>query len=220
MMKAINQKQYAAPDVDLQEVLRYAACREMAEDVLALAQECVALAQDALRYQVCWREMPVRVEGDTVELGSARFISQKLARRLRGCHKAVVFAATVGLELDRLIARYGRLSPAKGLMLQALGSERIEALCDTFCEDLTQAYGRTKPRFSPGYGDLPLTAQRELFRMLECEKRIGVYLNESLLMSPSKSVTAIVGLGGEDENCGRSTCRQCGKADCAFRREV
>ena len=49
MMKAINQKQYAAPDVDLQEVLRYAACREMAEDVLALAQECVALAQDALR---------------------------------------------------------------------------------------------------------------------------------------------------------------------------
>ena len=81
-------------------------------------------------------------------------------------------------------------------------------------------YGQTMPRFSPGYGDLPLTAQREMFRMLECEKRIGVYLNESLLMSPSKSVTAIVGLGGEDENCTRSTCRECGKADCAFRREV
>ncbi len=223
MMGQVRVKRYELPAVDLREVLRYAACREMAQDVLELARQSVELAENALRPQVCWRETDVRVDGDTVDFGFACFSSQKLAQRLRGCSKAIVFAATVGLELDRLIARYGRLSPARGLMLQSLGSERIEALCDKFCAELAQEYAvrglHTGLRFSPGYGDLPVETQREMFRVLECEKRIGVYLNESLLMSPSKSVTAIVGLSTAEETCERGGCRECGKTDCGFRRE-
>ena len=62
------------------------------------------------------------------------------------------------------------------------------------------AEGRTcTPRFSPGYGDLPLETQRDVFRLLDCERKIGVWLNESLLMTPSKSVTAIFGLLGENK---------------------
>ena len=49
-------------------------------------------------------------------------------------------------------------------------------------------------RFSPGYGDLPLEFQREIFRALDVPRRIGVSLGSSCLMSPSKSVTAIVGI--------------------------
>ncbi len=223
MMEPICVKRYDTPEVDLREVLRYAACREVTDDMLELARQSVELAEGALRPQVCWRETDVCVDGGTVVFPFARFSSQKLAQRLAGCGKAVIFAATVGLELDRLIARYGRLSPAKGLMLQALGSERIEALCDTFCAQLAENYAahglHAKLRYSPGYGDLPLEAQRELFRVLECEKRIGLYLNESLLMSPSKSVTAIVGLGTAAETCERGGCRECSKTDCGFRRE-
>jgi len=57
-----------------------------------------------------------------------------------------------------------------------------------------------KPRFSPGYGDLPLETQREIFDVLDCSRRIGLMLNDSLLMSPTKSVTAFVGVGGEEKN--------------------
>ena len=79
--------------------------------------------------------------------------------------------------------------------MQALGAERIEALCDAFCDSLISEKGvLLRPRFSPGYGDLPLEVQKDIFSLLECHKRIGVSLNESLLMSPSKSVTAFVGL--------------------------
>ena len=78
------------------------------------------------------------------------------------------------------------------------GLERIEALCDEFCRDMERELALlgfcTTKRFSPGYSDLPLEIQRDIFRVLGCEKRIGLMLNESLLMSPSKSVTAIVGI--------------------------
>ena len=52
-----------------------------------------------------------------------------------------------------------------------------------------------KPRFSPGYGDLSLEVQKEIFSLLDCPRKIGVSLGDSLLMTPSKSVTAIIGYG-------------------------
>ena len=74
------------------------------------------------------------------------------------------------------------------------------------------------PGFSPGYGDLPLDLQREIFAALDCPKRIGVSLNESLLMSPSKSVSAIIGLGGEaNERCTHN-CALCTLTNCLYRR--
>ena len=89
-------------------------------------------------------------------------------------------------------------------MLDALGAERIESLCETFCKELSlksRAKGAcVTPRFSPGYGDLPLTFQKEIFRVLDCPRQIGLSLNESLLMSPSKSVTAIMGIRRKYEN--------------------
>ena len=73
------------------------------------------------------------------------------------------------------------------------------------------------PRFSPGYGDLPLSLQRDIFRVLDCPRKIGLTLNESLLMSPSKSVTAIVGLGHPRESSCSGGCNQCSKTDCIYR---
>ena len=80
-----------------------------------------------------------------------------------------------------------------------------------------------KPRFSPGYGDVPLEIQKDIVMLLDCAKRIGVSLNDSLLMSPSKSVTAFIGLqepsGKMDKREVKSTnkCAACAKTDCDFR---
>ena len=85
------------------------------------------------------------------------------------------------------------------MFFQAIGAERIESLCDAFCAEREAEGLRLRPRFSPGYGDLPLELQRDLFRGLDCSRKIGLTLNESLLMSPSKSVTAIAGIVGGAE---------------------
>ena len=50
-------------------------------------------------------------------------------------------------------------------------------------------------RYSPGYGDLPLSVQPALLDALDAGRRLGVTLTESLLMVPMKSVTAVVGIG-------------------------
>lgn len=192
MSGTVLTKTYPAPPVDEREVLRYAGCRTADDATAALLRDCVTEAVNSTAFRVCWRELPLAVEGAMCTLGGWQVASAALARHLGSCPRAVVFAATVGAQFDRLIEKYSRVSPARGVMMQALGAERIEALCDVFCAELGAGTGR----FSPGYGDLPLESQRDLFALLQPERRIGLCLNDSLLMSPTKSVTAIVGIGG------------------------
>ena len=217
MSSAVHLKTYPEPPLDRREILRYAGGGDAAE-VHSLMEECLREVSGKLSYRVCWRRFPVRVYPVGLDLGFAVVKSEKLKKNLSGCDEMILFAATVGLELDRLIARYGRVSPAKGLMLQAIGAERIEGLCDIFCAELREAEGCIKPRFSPGYGDLPLTLQRDIFAVLDCPRRIGLSLNDSLLMSPSKSVTAIVGIGG-DACVTAAKCEACENKNCTFRSE-
>lgn len=210
------------PPADRGEILRYAGCRKSGSAELELMESCLKELGDRLRCQVCWDTFPVSPVADGLDLGFAWTGSRALARRLSGCRECVLFAATVGLELDRLIARYGAVSPARGLFFQAIGAERIEALCDAFCaqrsEELARQGRGVTQRFSPGYGDVPLAMQTDIFRVLDCSRKIGLTLNESLLMSPSKSVTAIFGITDRTgEDCAGAGCAACGKQDCAYR---
>lgn len=181
-------KIYDAPPVDRREILRYAGIRAKAPAVEEVLDLCLAQIKDKLTYKVCYGEFPVFFKEDSIDLGFAETESTALRKHLIGCDRIIIFAATVGIEIDRMIARYASLSPTKSLLFQAIGAERIEALCDTFNSE----YGGS--RFSPGYGDLPLEFQKEIFSALDCPRKIGLSLNESMLMSPSKSVTAIIGV--------------------------
>lgn len=144
---------------------------------------------------VCYTLTDLSIDGDICKLGSLELRSSNLAKCLSGCCRAVVFCATVGFEYDRLIASSSRISPARALMISALGSERTEALCDGFCAELEKELSaKLTPRFSPGYGDLSLDVQKDIFALLEPTRRIGVCLSEQMIMTPTKSVTAIVGI--------------------------
>lgn len=193
-MMTVEKRSFSPPDVNVKEILRYAGGGDESD-----ARACLAESESELVYEVCFAETAVSVNGDEVDLGFASVTSHSLARNLDGCRSAIVFAATVGAKFDRLIGKYNRLSPSKAVIFQAIGSERVESLCDTFEEEIGReltARGAVslRPRFSPGYGDLSLEIQRDIFRLLDCSKLIGVTLGDSLLMSPSKSVTAIIGI--------------------------
>ena len=77
--------------------------------------------------------------------------------------------------------------------MQAIGTERVEALCDAFQAEIAAAETSIAPRFSPGYGDFPLDCQKDIFAVLDCGS-IGLTLNSNLFMTPSKSVTAVIGV--------------------------
>ena len=199
-MSGVTYRYLPPPETDRTEILRYAGYyRKNAADAsdTSLMEECLQRALDMASYRICFRSGDLAVEGDTVRFDFAETHSRSLAKALAGCQEAIVFAATAGSGIDRLIRREERVSPVKALWYQAIGAERVESLCDMFCRGLAYEYAakgfRLRPRFSPGYGDLSMEFQKDLFRVLVPGK-IGITLGESLLMSPSKSVTAIIGI--------------------------
>lgn len=168
-----------------------------------------------------------RVTGNQVMLGASDktilLESQNLADNLAQCEKVVLMAATLGLEADKLLQKYEIVNMTKAAVAQACGAACIEAYCNILQEQICDAqseYGRKlylRPRFSPGYGDLPLQYQRAIFQALECTKRIGLTLTDSLLMYPTKSVTALIGLTANPQSCHIGKCAQCDNKECAFR---
>lgn len=186
---------FDAPPVNKREMLRYMGCPVFACEMDGLVGRALALCKDQLRYDAVYATFDIVRDGDgTIDLGFARVKSRDLSKCLEGCNGIILMAATVGLEIDRLIAKYGKIKPSLALCIQALGAERIEALCDALCDRLKDQFGALTPRFSAGYGDLALDVQKEIFLALDCPKNIGLTLNDSLLMSPTKSVTAIIGI--------------------------
>ena len=74
----------------------------------------------------------------------------------------------------------------------------IERYCDLLQEELLAQEAREnnlfRPRYSPGFGDVTLEVQKIFFELLECQKNLALTLNDSLIMSPEKSVTAFIGV--------------------------
>ncbi|MDD6881380.1 MAG: vitamin B12 dependent-methionine synthase activation domain-containing protein [Firmicutes bacterium] len=217
----IKIKQYNEIPVDLGEILRYMNAENNAETV-SIIEECLKELHSKLSYKVCYDQFAITLNGNLVDLGFTTIESDNLSNNLKDCQSVIIFAATIGIEIDRLIARYGRLSPVKALAFQAIGAERIESLCNEFNREMTLEQSGlgfyTRARFSPGYGDLELSYQKDIFRVLDCSRKIGLSLNDSLLMSPSKSVTAIIGVSNIEKNCTKKGCSSCEKRDCSFRR--
>lgn len=149
------------------------------------------MSDGMFKNRVCFAEVTSSVSGSVTDLGFAAWDSEDFARYVGDSDKLIILAATAGLQIDRLITAKSSISPSVAHMLEAVGNERIEALCDAFCAEAETRFGKLKSRFSPGYGDLPLEAQKDIFTLLDPPRRIGLTLNASLMMSPSKSVTAI-----------------------------
>lgn len=197
-MSFITTCNYEEPEFNIKEILRYSGTKETTDEIDALLNECIAEAKDKLYYKVCYSSFPITFTDDYIDLGFAKTNSQNLRTNLENCKSIILFAATVGIQLDRLISRYNITSPSKAIMLQALGSERVESLCNAFNKDIATKMSLENktlaPRFSPGYGDLPLSLQTDIFKALNCTSKIGINLNSNLFMTPSKSVTAIIGI--------------------------
>ena len=211
---------FDAPAWDKREIMRYARIRGADNSFDNLIDDCIREAEPLLTYRVCCTTLPVNADG-SITIGRERVASQTIGKAIRGCESAILFAATVGAPFDRLIARYSQVEPSKALILQAIGAERVESLCDAFCSqmntELRDAGKCLTRRVSPGYGDIPLELQKEIFAVLDCPRKIGLTLDQSLLMSPSKSVTAIAGIA---DKCEEQTdkCAACDKTDCAYRK--
>ena len=182
---------------DEKEILRYAMLPSFAPAPEELPlKESLEAAKGAVKCRAVWRRYPLRRNGEELDLGFARTDTRDLRQHLEGCSEILLFACTAGAEMDRRIARAKLLSPARGLLMHAIGAQQVEGGCDRLCQRLAELFPdrQLTDRFSPGYGDLPLAMQRDVMEALDCGRTVGITLTDSLLMTPSKSVTAIIGM--------------------------
>ena len=130
---------------------------------------------------------------------------------------------TLGLEIDRTIRTAMITSPDKGVILNSCATAAAEQLADITEQEITelcrQEGKHTTWRFSAGYGDLPLESQKDIITVMDTHRKIGVSLTDSLLMTPSKSVTAIIGVTDTTTDLRKNKCDYCSnRNDCLFRK--
>lgn len=204
------------------EALRYLNAGDAAPELRAQLDDVCAELEQALSPRAVWQEYPCRVEAGQVSIPGAVFPGAALSAHLKGCTALLLLAATLGTEADRLTRMEGLRAAARGAMAHAAGAAMIEQFCDDMQSEIAAAYEARglylRPRFSPGYGDLPLQCQRDFFRLLDLPKRLGLSLNEYDMMTPSKSVTAVIGISDRPGKSFRS-CIRCARTDCPFRKE-
>lgn len=157
-----------------------------------------------------------------LRFGTIETNSIELHRNLRNCERIVLFAATLGTEVDRLQSRLSIIDMAKAVILQACATAVLEEYCDecqqNIADELQQQGYHLQSRFSPGYGDFLIDNQKNIVQMLDCSKRIGLTVTDGLMLSPKKSITAVIGLSKTNEECYGFGCEVCENKNCEFRR--
>ncbi|ADL05022.1 vitamin B12 dependent-methionine synthase activation domain-containing protein [Lacrimispora saccharolytica] len=212
-------------EISRKEIRRYLGYgkNEGDEAVNALIEECIRELMACATPKSITRVYPLELlSDDWINFTVFKTKSRNLSRNLADCEQVILFAATLGSGVDVLLHKYTKLQMSKAVVMQAAAAAMIEEYCDEENRKLKEEYEDRKlylrPRFSPGYGDFPLVCQKDITAVLETSKRIGITLTDSLLMIPSKSVTAVMGVSGKPYRCEIQGCESCSKTDCAYRR--
>jgi 5-methyltetrahydrofolate--homocysteine methyltransferase len=176
-------------EIDITQTLEYLGFKGTLPDakVLKAIKQCETKLLEVITlryiYKVDTPSNPLLVGNDINEL-------------MQDCEKTVFMCCTLGLAADRFISTAGVTDIANELFADALANAAIEQICDMTEEIISKSYPGYKRtmRFSPGYGDFPLSIQPKILGFLNAEKLIGVTAKESFMMTPLKSVTAVIGL--------------------------
>lgn len=212
-------------DARTKETIRYLGYGRHAVDdkTLAMIRDSFEeLEQIAGRRIICRIFELSRDEGNCLKLGELSIESNNLYKNLNGCEEVLMLGATLGTGVDQLIKRYSLMDMAKAVILQAAAAAMLEEYLDEWqahMKEKLEAEGKyLRPRFSPGYGDFSITHQKKILEMLDAPKKIGLSMTESYMLTPTKSVTAVIGISRTDMSCHKYGCEMCGKLDCIYRR--
>ncbi len=175
----------------------------------------------ALGVRQIWRRFPLEHRQDGIALEGLAIESRDLSRIFRRCRSCYVLASTLGLAVDRAIVRAQALDMTEGLALDACASVWADAVCGHAEIQIGQELGPQEfltMRFSPGYGDVPLETSAALLELLDAPRRIGLTLTRHNMLTPVKSVTALIGVSSQKENR-RRNCAQCAAVmNCPYRK--
>ena len=201
---------------EIRDVLHYLGAAEDAPEELCRAvEECGAWLENRLHPRWVWR---------VVELGEncPLALTGELARTmLADCTRAVLLCCTLGPEFDSLMRSEQARDMSRAVILDAWGSAWVERGCEEAEREIFARFPGQylTDRFSPGYGDLPLSLQSDFCAFLDTPRRLGVHVTESCLLNPQKTVTAVLGLSDRPQMARIRGCAYCSMREtCSLRK--
>lgn len=155
------------------------------------------------------------VEKDSMELPG-----ESIKRHLEECREMAVMAVTLGAGVERLIRISQIRDMAEAVLLDSGASVLAEQVCDGL-EEVVKAEGvYMTPRYSPGYGDFPIEMQGQLTKLLDTHRQMGLSVNESYILLPRKSITAIAGVADHPVRGHMASCDECLiREECTLKKE-
>jgi hypothetical protein len=136
-----------------------------------------------------------------LQVEQGRLNSTLAACLLGNASHVVAVVCTIGADLEQLIARAMPTDVSLASALDGLANAAVEQLTEQICAHIAEQAAdqgqQASTPFSPGAPDWPVDiGQPELFNLVDASS-IGVRLLPTGLMSPLKSASFVVGLGGE-----------------------
>lgn len=214
---------------DSQEILRYFGYGNGKPDLQTekLMNECTETILKLVKPRYTYKifDISLDLENERIILPGCNitFEGRDIYEHLRECRKCAVMAVTLGIEVDNAIRVAQVESMTKAMMLDACATEIIEKLCDEAEKEIAQIADKEgrklNYRFSPGYGDFPITTQKIIGEILDVNRKIGLTITDKSLMIPRKSVTAVVGFANAIRKK-KNRCANCSmNGKCRYRRE-
>lgn len=208
--------------IPVEEALRYMGAAQADEATRLLAGETAEMLEKRLHPRYLWRAFRIaRGEGEIRLEGAGIRLPGTLAEKmLAECDTAALLIATLGAGFDRMMQEWEKRDMARAAVMDVCGSAWTEAVCDEAEEEIHSRFpGRfLTDRFSPGYGDLPLALQAGFLQALDAGRKLGITVNESFLLFPCKSVTAVIGLADRPQGAKIRGCGSCRLRDtCSYR---
>lgn len=213
-------------NIDKDQVLRYLGYRgqEISNEIDALIEECIKEIKTLANLRATYKYSSVHIKNQVslMEIG-LNLKGKDIINHLEKSNKCCVMAATLGSEVDRKILYYEKINMTKAIILDACATTAIEEYCDFIENEVKKEAEKDKLninwRYSPGYGDLDISIQRDLLKSLDAEKIIGLTVSSHNILIPRKSVTAIIGIIPKELIVKKKSCNQCNKFDsCKFRK--
>ncbi len=212
-------------NININEALRYMGYNNKIdiENIMPIINNCEKKLLDNIKPRFIYKIMDIEINNDItyVKNSTIAFKSSDLAKHLYNCEKAIFLACTLSNNVDRLISEYQVNDMTSALITDCMASAAIEQVCNEaenlIKENIVDYYMTW--RFSPGYGNLSITYQKNFINITDATKRIGLTLNDNNILLPRKSVTAIIGLSKSPIPPKRRGCAICNmNKTCQYRK--
>lgn len=190
--------------------------------ILAETERCEKRLLEAAKPRYVSRVFDIiRTDGE-LRLSGCGFTleGESIRRHLEGCPMAAVIAATLSSDTDRFLKKAALEDGLTGLVSDALASAYIEQVLERARAEVinsTEMYCTWC--FAAGYGDFPLDTVRDLIACTDSERRIGLSVTVSNMLTPQKSIAAVAGLSEKPLAAHVKSCSDCNmRESCQFRR--